>query len=80
MFARKKATDEQRALLETFHKYTEQFISPDKIVIANPMYNSMIPAELKTWIDTLWTVARLSNVLQKVLLHWHLENSAPTPS
>lgn len=58
MFAGEQATAEQKALLADFGKFTDQFIAADKIVIANPLYNSMIPAELKTWIDTIWVAGK----------------------
>lgn len=53
MYAGEKATAEQQALLNAYSSYTEQFVTADKVVIANPLYNLMIPAELKAWIDTL---------------------------
>lgn len=53
MFAGENATPEQAAILAKFGSYTDQFLAADKVVIANPMYNLMIPAELKAWVDTV---------------------------
>lgn len=55
MFAGEGAslTASQEAKLARFGELTEQFLAADKVVIANPMYNLMIPAELKSWVDTV---------------------------
>lgn len=55
MFAGENAelTASQKDKLARFAGFTEQFLSADKVVIANPMYNLMIPAELKSWVDTV---------------------------
>ncbi|MDQ7173906.1 FMN-dependent NADH-azoreductase [Lactococcus lactis] len=55
MFAGENAelTASQKDKLARFAGFTEQFLSDDKVVIANPMYNLMIPAELKSWVDTV---------------------------
>ena len=58
MFAGEAATNEQKALLATFGGFTDQFLSADKVVIANPLHNLMIPAELKSWIDTINVVGK----------------------
>lgn len=46
-------TASQKDKLARFAGFTDQFLSADKVVIANPMYNLMIPAELKSWVDTV---------------------------
>lgn len=43
----------QQDKLGRFGKYTDQFLAADKVVIANPLWNLMIPASLKRWIDTI---------------------------
>lgn len=48
-----KLTASQEAKLARFAELTDQFLTADKVVIANPLYNLMIPAELKSWIDTV---------------------------
>lgn len=55
MFAGEGAqlTASQQEKLARFGELTEQFLAADKVVIANPMYNLMIPAELKSWVDTV---------------------------
>ena len=55
MFAGEGAqlTASQQEKLARFAELTEQFLAADKVVIANPMYNLMIPAELKSWVDTV---------------------------
>lgn len=36
-----------------FAHYTDQFLDADKIVVANPLWNLMVPTHLKAWIDTI---------------------------
>ncbi len=36
-----------------FDHYTSQFLSVDKIVVANPLWNLQVPTRLKAWIDTI---------------------------
>ena len=43
----------QQLKVEEFNASTEQFLAADKLVIANPMWNLMIPTKLKAWIDTI---------------------------
>ncbi|GBG96112.1 NAD(P)H-dependent oxidoreductase [Lactococcus termiticola] len=55
MFAGEGAelTDSQKAKLARFGELTEQFLAADKVVIASPLYNLMIPTELRAWVDTI---------------------------
>lgn len=46
----------QQEAVQAFDQMTQQFLDADKIVIANPIWNLMIPARLKLWMDTI-TVA-----------------------
>lgn len=45
-------TQEQQEKVTLFSGYTENFLSADKVVIANPLWNLNVPARLKAWIDT----------------------------
>ena len=51
--AQKEISSEQVATLTRFNELTEQFLSADKIVISNPLWNLSIPGKLKLWIDTI---------------------------
>jgi len=55
MFAGEGATltESQKAKLARFSELTEQFLAADKVVIASPLYNLMIPTELRAWVDTI---------------------------
>lgn len=44
---------EQLATLTRFNELTEQFLTHDKIVVTNPLWNLNIPSRLKSWIDTI---------------------------
>ena len=44
--------EEQQEKVTLFSGYTENFLSADKVVIANPLWNLNVPARLKAWIDT----------------------------
>lgn len=46
-------TASQQDKISRLGGFTEQFIAADKVVIANPLWNLMIPASLKKWIDTI---------------------------
>lgn len=46
-------TAEQQKKLAAYDGYTEQFMSSDKIVIANPLWNLSFPPRLKVWIDAV---------------------------
>ncbi len=39
--------------LTLFDGYTSQFLTVDKIVVANPLWNLNVPTRLKAWIDTI---------------------------
>lgn len=44
---------DQKNKLTRFEELTEQFLSADKLVIANPLWNLNLPTRLKAWIDTI---------------------------
>lgn len=46
------STEQQKKVTRS-GELLEQFLAADKVVIANPLYNLMIPSELKAWIDTI---------------------------
>lgn len=46
-------SDAQKQQLKVIEQYTNQFINSDKIIIANPLWNHMVPSHLKQWIDTI---------------------------
>lgn len=46
-------TATQRMKVTEFSASTDQFLAADKIVIANPLINLMVPTKLKAWIDTI---------------------------
>ena len=48
-----------------FNELTDQFLSADKVVIANPMWNLNVPTRLKAWVDTINVAGKHSNILQK---------------
>jgi len=48
-----EATPEERAAAEVANRYLEQFLAADKIVIAFPMWNFTVPAQLHTYIAYL---------------------------
>jgi FMN-dependent NADH-azoreductase len=39
--------------LTLFDGYTSQFLTVDKIVVANPLWNLNVPTRLKAWIDAI---------------------------
>ncbi|KRL80964.1 FMN-dependent NADH-azoreductase [Secundilactobacillus paracollinoides] len=45
--------DAQQTRLTQFRQTTQQFIDADKVIIANPLWNLMIPGKLKAWFDTV---------------------------
>lgn len=49
-------TSSQADKLDRFNHSTETFLSSDKVVIANPLWNLQIPSHLLSWINTI-TVA-----------------------
>lgn len=46
-------TEEQQKKITRFNELTEQFLSADKLVIANPLWNLNVPTRLKAWMDTI---------------------------
>ena len=46
-------TSAQQVKVAEFNASTDQFLAADKIVIANPLINLMVPTKLKAWIDTI---------------------------
>lgn len=44
-------TDDEKALLDQHSIWLDEFISADKYVFINPMYNHFLPAELKQYLD-----------------------------
>lgn len=51
-------TSAQQQKIRRFDELTEQFLNSDKIVIANPLWNLMIPTKLKAWIDTIMVAGK----------------------
>jgi len=51
-------TAEQQDKVTRFNTYTEQFLNADKVVIASPLWNLMIPARLKVWMDTVMVAGK----------------------
>lgn len=48
-----KRSDEQKALVELSDTIISELKSADKLVIAAPMYNFMVPTQLKNWFDII---------------------------
>lgn len=46
----------QQTKVTEFNYATDQFLASDKVIIANPLVNLMIPTKLKAWVDSI-TVA-----------------------
>lgn len=46
-------TEIQQEKATLFNGYTESFLSADKVIVANPLWNLNVPARLKAWIDTI---------------------------
>lgn len=44
-------TDDEKKLLTRHEAWLDEFISADKYVFINPMYNHFLPAELKQYLD-----------------------------
>jgi len=51
-------TPAQQDKVSRFNFYTEQFLNADKVVIASPLWNLMIPARLKVWMDTVMVAGK----------------------
>lgn len=56
MAAAKKGEEiasEQAERLECYNALTQQFLSADKIVVVNPLWNLNVPSQLVSWINTI---------------------------
>lgn len=56
MAAAKKGEEiasEQAERLERYNALTQQFLSVDKIVVVNPLWNLNVPSQLVSWINTI---------------------------
>lgn len=53
----KELSEAEKIRLKTRENWLDEFISADKYVFVNPMYNHFLPAELKSYID-ITSVAR----------------------
>ena len=56
MAAAKKGEEiasEQAERLERYNALTQQFLSADKIVVVNPLWNLNVPSQLVSWINTI---------------------------
>ncbi len=56
MAAAKKGEEiasEQVERLERYNAFTQQFLSADKIVVVNPLWNLNVPSQLVSWINTI---------------------------
>lgn len=48
-----KLSASQQKKVAAFNDSTAQFLSADKVIIANPLWNLNIPTRLKAWFDTI---------------------------
>ncbi|HFI0409461.1 TPA: FMN-dependent NADH-azoreductase [Streptococcus suis] len=56
MAAAKKGEEiasEKAERLERYNAFTQQFLSADKIVVVNPLWNLNVPSQLVSWINTI---------------------------
>ena len=56
MAAAKKGEEiasEQDERLERYNAFTQQFLSADKIVVVNPLWNLNVPSQLVSWVNTI---------------------------
>ena len=56
MAAAKKGEEiasEQAERLERYNAFTQQYLSADKIVVVNPLWNLNVPSQLVSWINTI---------------------------
>ncbi|NQP54612.1 FMN-dependent NADH-azoreductase [Streptococcus suis] len=56
MAAAKKGEEiasEQAERMERYNAFTQQFLSADKIVVVNPLWNLNVPSQLVSWINTI---------------------------
>lgn len=54
--AKSALTPDETRFQESRQKWIDEFISADKYVFVNPMYNLFIPAEMKSYIDMVMQV------------------------
>lgn len=45
--------ESQQMKVARFNELTDQFLSADKVVIANALWNLNVPTRLKAWVDTI---------------------------
>lgn len=48
-----KLSEVQQEKVTLFSNYTDNFLTADKVVVANPLWNLNVPARLKAWVDTI---------------------------
>ncbi|MCH4009410.1 FMN-dependent NADH-azoreductase [Companilactobacillus sp.] len=48
-----KLSKDAKSKIDLYNQAIDQYIDADKIVIANPMWNMMVPTKLKSWIDAI---------------------------
>lgn len=51
-------TVDQAERLRQYNALTDQFMAADKIIIANPLWNLNVPAQLVSWINTINVAGR----------------------
>lgn len=51
-------TEEQQKGINSYDSFGNQFISADKYVFVNPMWNHFLPSNLKAYIDTICVVGK----------------------
>ena len=63
-------SESQQDKIARFGAFTEQFLSADKVVIASPLWNLMIPASLKNGLIQSMLLVKLSVTQQKDQKVW----------
>jgi FMN-dependent NADH-azoreductase len=58
-------TKVQQTDVTEFNAATDQFLASDKVVIANPLVNLMIPTKLKAWIDAVTVAGKTFKYTEK---------------
>lgn len=58
-------SDSQQTKISRFNELTEQFLSADKLVIANALWNLNVPTRLKAWIDTICIAGKTFNYTEQ---------------
>ncbi len=61
----KKGTFEERNLLNRHAEWLDEFMSADKYIFINPMYNHFLPAELKQYLDLTAVAHKTLQVYRK---------------